>query len=280
MTSDETTKAVIDLEQYLTTVWDVRKLFHIATNFYCLDGDTSQSDEVHRAATVHNSNGLDQHLFAAYRSATERIAAVLPEIVKQPGAEVLIERLSHRIHGLVPQEILQYSWGNLQQERLDAYLDPELIEQNVLLTLLGIDIKEQPDRAVLTIADAIWKFVHPDVVYYIGKVAAVVDQYRSGITERVTVEPSPNLERIRWIGSAALFAQLIHELAAAGRIAPPQRGDADNWTGAARTLYAAFEFRKTNDEPVKFSTLDAALKPEGDRDIKGGKAAFKIYPLK
>jgi hypothetical protein len=278
MTSEQLSRKVADLEQYLTEVWDVRNLFHIASVLYGLDGDTELSDEQHRATFRRYSGDLDDHLFAAYRNATQRATEVLSEVVEHDGVEVLLERLSHRVRGLVPLEPFQWSWGNLPQVRLDDYLPAGFLAQNDLLTLQGIDIEQDPDGAFLKIADAVWSHVHRDVAHYIGKVAAYIDQYRTDIGERTASEPVVNLERIRWNDTAALLGQLVHELADKGYITPPQRAGAHNWTAAARTLYAAFDIRKPNGDPVKFSSLDAALKPEGDRDIKGARAAFKIYP--
>lgn len=286
MTSEQLSRTVADLEQYVTEVWDARKLWHIATALHLLDcdpddeeqGDNQLTHEQHRATWKKYADDLDDHLFAAYRNATQRTNEVLSEVVGHDGVEVLLERLSKRAHNLIAPENGRWAWRGITPGDVMDYIPPDLIEQNDLLTLTGVDIEKDHTQGVLRIADWIWSQIRRDVDYYIAKLATHIDQFRATTSERAATEPSVNPERIRWNDTAARFGQLIHDLADKGYLSPPQRAGKPNWTAAARTFHAAFDICTEGDEPVTLSTLTQALKPEGDRDIKGGKAAFKITP--
>lgn len=280
MTSEQLSRTVADLEQYATDVWDARKLWRIATALHLLDGESELTGEQHRATWKKYADDLDDHLFAAYRNATQRTNEVLTEVVGHDGVEVLLERLSKRVHNLIGSEDGRWAWRGITPGDVKDYLHPDLIEQNDLLTLLGVDIETDPTEGILGIADWIWSQIQRDVDYYITKLAAHIDQFRAATSDRVATEPVVNPERIRWNDTAALFGQLVHELADKGYLSPPLRAEKPNWTAAARTLHAAFDIRTVVGEPVTLPTLTQALKPEGDRDIKGGKAAFKITPCR
>ena len=89
---------------------------------------------------------------------------------------------------------------------------------------------------------------------------------------------APNLERIGWIDNAALLAYLLHKLTAEGYITPPQRNGAPNWAAFARTIFAAFELKKENGDPVTLESFIQAMRPTGDvTENKRGPHCFKIY---
>jgi hypothetical protein len=107
-----------------------------------------------------------------------------------------------------------------------------------------------------------------------------IEGIMSNLPAPTKAPPKVETERIRWNGTAALFGQLIHDLADKNYLAAPLRAGKPNWSAVARILHTAFDIRKEGGEPVTLAALTQALKPEGDRDIIGGKAAFKITPRK
>jgi hypothetical protein len=289
MTSEELSRTVADLEQYVTEVWDARKLWHIATVFHFLDGESDPdsdqqgeselTDAQQRAMWKKYADDLDDHLFAAYRNATQRTNEVLTGIVGHDGIEILLERLSNRVHNLIAPEPNQWAWRGLTQGDVKDYLHPSVIEQNDLLTVLGIDIEKDPSDGVLSIADWIWSQIRSDVQYYITKLAAFIDQFRTGISVRTAPEPIVNLERIQWNGTAALLGYLFNELVRTNYITPPQRKEngelKPNWAAVARTLHASFDIRKKDGDAVTLAALEQVFKM-GGADYKSGPRHFTI----
>jgi hypothetical protein len=272
MNTDELTAAVTDLEHYLFDIWKYEDLREIGTLFQHLELDSEPGDARQRQLAREGSAELQRLLANSYQCALLEIDEVLPGLGGGPVVDALLEKLRDTVALLARDgayfQWLERTWQPPIEEDQFAHEDAD--SDGLILRSPPNDPREH------------FGYVSRDFAFYVNKVVEHLDRYRQRkeVDTDPTLEPAQNPERIRWIGSAALFGQFFHELAAAGRIIPPQRAGGHNWTAVARTLYAAFDIRKGQGEPVKYSSLEAALKPEGDRDILGGKDAFKIYPVK
>ena len=277
MDNGELVKAFKDLEHYLKYVWSWEEVEVYGKKLASVWREQGKGLKEGIDTRRELETAVEQLLFDRYGKAIGQIDEVLATTKGLPMWAVLVERLHTELATLEhPENQYLYLLAS-NPNNSDGDYQEIFSALNEPIGQRGIDELHEPDEGDDWYC---WQFVVPFVTYYVAKMNKELASYAVGSEQdKVELQSTPT-ERIRWIGSAALFGQFVHELAAAGRIILPQRAGAPNWTAAARILYAAFDFRKLNGDAIKYSSLEAALKPEGDRDILGGKDAFKIYPVK
>lgn len=263
MNNEQLTAEVKALEQRLTELWAWGDLGRIGWNMSILSlvretGDREQVDAAHGLDTE-----LETQLATSYGRAIAEIDRGLPKLPPGPVLTVLLERLQRRLRSMGEHSFAYY----LERE----FQPNECHFNNETGTLSEGEVQRRTDEHARMKREA-WQCVESSLSEYLGKVADHISAATAGTMPGGTTP----LDRIRWNDTAALMGHLFHELEAAGYITPPQRAGQRNWSAVARTLHAAFDIRKEGGDPVTLAALTQALKPEGDRDIIGGKAAFKI----
>jgi len=275
------------LNHYLIDVWDWNALKDISGE-YCGTVDDIVSERTGRLESMRNTQTkVREHLAEKYADAIGEVEKVLDLMRDVPDqmAAIMLKEVQKDLRRLGTGDECERQWSEHQPfepyQPDNPWGDDDITDEQ---------LEEYQNRTPAEWDDFFpdydepWVFIAKELAPFAEKVAQRIGEHSKAMPDEGNTNSVVDGERIVWKESAAILAYLIHELASANYIIPPQRREKGklkpNWSAVGRTLYTTFDFRKDGEdsEPVTLTSLIQALKPEGDRDIKGGKLAFRINP--